>query len=119
METRGRGIGETPGLAGLTSQEAAKRLQQGPNDPAPAHRSSAVRDFVRLFLNPLVLVLLIAASVSAFLGEPVDAAIVCSIVLLSTAIDFAQTYRSGEGLLVLAALASQLLASADLGRAAA
>ncbi|MDR5728657.1 MAG: magnesium-translocating P-type ATPase [Terriglobia bacterium] len=97
VETLERGIVETAGQAGWTSQEAANRLQQyGPNDPAPVRRSSAIRDFLRLFLNPLVLVLLIAAAVSAFLGEPVNAGIICAIVLLSTVIDFAQTYRSNR-----------------------
>jgi len=97
LETREHGTGEAAAMAGLTSQEAANRLKQyGPNDPAPARRRSIVRDFLRLFLNPLVLVLLIAASISAFLGEPVDAGIICTIVLLSTAIDFAQTYRSNR-----------------------
>ena len=84
-------------MEGLTSQEAAERLQQfGPNDPAPARRSSALLDLLRLFLNPLVLVLLVAASVSAFLGEAVDAGIIITIVLLSVAVDFAQTYRSNR-----------------------
>ena len=83
------------GANGLTSQEAAARLSQfGPNDPAPPKRHSAVLDFLRLFLNPLVLILLIAAAVSAFLGEAVDAGIIFTIVLLSTALDFTQTYQS-------------------------
>ena len=80
---------------GLTSQEAEARLKQfGPNDPAPPKHHSAVLDFLRLFLNPLVLILLIAALVSAFLGETADAAIIAVIVLLSTALDFTQTYKS-------------------------
>ena len=80
---------------GLTSQEAEARLKQfGPNDPAPPQRHSAVLDFLRLFLNPLVLILLIAALLSAFLGDATDAAIIVVIVLLSTALDFTQTYKS-------------------------
>ena len=84
-------------MEGLTSQEAAKRFGQfGSNDPTPQRRSSTIRELLRLFLNPLVLVLLIAASISAFLGEAVDAGIIITIVLLSVAIDFAQTYRSNR-----------------------
>jgi len=87
----------TSAMEGLTSREAAERLQQfGPNDPAPPRRSSALLDLLRLFLNPLVLVLLVAASVSAFLGEAVDAGIIITIVLLSVGVDFAQTYRSNR-----------------------
>jgi len=86
----------SPAVAnGLTSQEAEARLSQfGPNDPSPAKRQSPVLDFLRLFLNPLVLILLIAALLSAFLGDATDSAIIAIIVLLSTALDFTQNYKS-------------------------
>lgn len=89
--------GESAGkpASGLTSQEAETKLRQcGPNDPAPRRRRSAVVELLRLFLNPLVIVLLIAATVSGFVGEKVDAAIIIAIVLLSVVVDFVQTYRS-------------------------
>ena len=85
----------TPWLTGLTTAEAAARLREvGSNDPAPAQRSSAVRDFLKLFLNPLVLILLIAAVSSAVLGDAPSAAIIIVIVLLSNVLDFTQTHRS-------------------------
>jgi P-type Mg2+ transporter len=94
-----RGPAVTAVTEGLTSQEAAKRLQEfGPNDPAPRRRRSAFRDLLRLFLNPLVLVLLTAATISAFLREAVDAGIIFAIVLLSVIVDFAQTYRSNRAI---------------------
>ena len=69
---------------GLTSRTAAERLAEyGPNDPAPRTRRSRVLDFVRLFLNPLVIVLLIAATASAVLGDVTDAGIIIAIVMLS------------------------------------
>lgn len=80
---------------GLTSQEAAARREQyGPNDPAPAKRHSTVLELLRLFLNPLVLILLIAAITSISLGEPRGAAIIIVIVLMSNALDFTQTHKS-------------------------
>jgi Mg2+-importing ATPase len=83
----------------LTSQEAEARLKQfGPNDPAPPKRHSAVLDLLRLFLNPLTSILLIAALASAFLGETTDAGIIIAIVLLSTALDFAQTHKSQQAI---------------------
>jgi len=86
-------------VSGLTSQEAGMRLQQfGPNDPAPRRRRSAVLDLLHLFLNPLVLILLIAATTSAFLGEKADALIIITIVLLSVIVDFVQTYRSQKAI---------------------
>ncbi|MGO9257973.1 MAG: HAD-IC family P-type ATPase [Bryobacteraceae bacterium] len=88
-------VGSPPVASGLTSQEAEARLGQfGPNDPAPSKHQSVVVDFLRLFLNPLVLILLIAALLSAFLGDAADSAIITVIVLLSTALDFTQTYQS-------------------------
>src|SRR3974390_1645662 len=81
--------------AGLTAQEAAARLEQfGPNEPAATRRYSFFSDLLRVFKNPLVLILLIAAIASAFLGDKVDAGIIGVIVLLSAAIELTQTYRS-------------------------
>jgi len=80
---------------GLTSRTAAERLAQyGLNDPAPRKRQSALLEFLRLFLNPLVVVLLIAATASAVLGEPTDAVIIIAIVVVSNVLDFGQTRRS-------------------------
>ncbi len=78
---------------GLTSQQA--RLKQfGPNDPAPAHRRSGVADLLLMFVNPLVIILLIAAVLAGFLGQLVDAGIIIVMVLVGVAINFYQTYRS-------------------------
>src|SRR5271166_921482 len=82
-------------INGLTPQEAQARLDRfGPNEPAATQHHSFLSDLVHAFTNPLTLILVIAAVVSAFLGEKVDAAIIGFIVLLSTAIDLSQTYRS-------------------------
>src|SRR5579862_7436011 len=81
--------------AGLTSREAAERLSQyGPNDPTPVRRGAFVQEFLNLFLNPLVILLLVAGVVSGLLGEKADAAIIIVLVLLGISINFAQTYRS-------------------------
>jgi Mg2+-importing ATPase len=47
-------------------------------------------------VNPLVLILLIAAAASAVLGERVDAAIIAVVVVVGVAINFVQTYRSSQ-----------------------
>jgi len=83
------------GFPGLTSGEAARRLDQfGPNDPTPVRAHSAVLAFVQLFLNPLVLILLLAAGISGFTGSPIDAGIIVVVVLLGLGLDFIQTNRS-------------------------
>ena len=84
---------------GLPSEEAAARLVQfGPNQPAPPKHHSAVLEFLRLFLNPLVLILLIAASSSIFLGEVTDAVIIITIVVLSNVLDFGQSHKSQKAM---------------------
>jgi P-type Mg2+ transporter len=82
-------------ITGLTAQEAGARLDQfGPNEPAATQHHSFLSDLWHVFMNPLVLILAIAAVISAFLGDAVDAGIIGVIVLLSGAIDLSQTYRS-------------------------
>ena len=84
-------------ISGLTVQEAEARLEQfGPNEPAAAQRHSFFSDVLHAFMNPLVLILVIAAVASAFLGDHVDALIIGVIVLLSTVIDISQSYRSAR-----------------------
>ena len=92
-------LDETATPAGLTSQQAEARLEEfGPNDPTPRRRRSPVLELLRLFLNPLVMILLIAAVASGFLGEKVDAGIIFAIVLMSVYVDFTQTYRSQKAI---------------------
>ena len=82
-------------MVGMTSQQAKEQLDRfGPNEPAVAQRNTLLSDLRHALSNPLVLILVIAATVSGFVGERVDAAIIGIIVLLSTAIDLIQTYRS-------------------------
>jgi Mg2+-importing ATPase len=80
---------------GLTSPEAAARLKQfGPNDPAPQQGRSVFAELLLLFVNPLVVILLIAAVISGFIGQLLDAAIIVGMVVIGVAINFYQTYRS-------------------------
>jgi Mg2+-importing ATPase len=82
-------------LSGLTSKEAEDRFGRiGPNEPAATRHYSFVRDLWHAFTNPLVLILAIAAIISASLGERTDAAIIAFIIVLSTTIDSVQAYRS-------------------------
>jgi P-type Mg2+ transporter len=82
---------------GLASFEAAERLgQYGPNEPAPARRGAAVVGLLFLFLNPLIIILLVAGLASFFLGDAPDALIILVIVLLGVSINFIQTYRSQQ-----------------------
>ena len=80
---------------GLSSSEAAARLTQyGPNVVAGRERRSPLIDFLRRFLNPLVLVLLVAAAISAATGNPTSFIIIITMVVLSVTLDFVQEYRA-------------------------
>ena len=82
-------------ITGLTAQVAGARLGRfGPNEPTARQHHSFLSDLLHVFMDPLVLILVIAAAASAFLGDKVDAGIIGVIVLLSAAIDLTQTYRS-------------------------
>jgi Mg2+-importing ATPase len=89
---------------GLTSLEAAERLQQhGPNQIKPARQRAAVLQFLAHFRNPLVLVLLAASGISALTGDSTSALIIGLIVLMSVTLDFVQEYRAGRAAEQLAA----------------
>lgn len=79
---------------GLTSAEAQDRLaSSGPNELS-ASRRSPIRQLLPLLGNPLALVLLVAAGLSALLGQTVDAALIAGIMAMSVTINLLQTWRS-------------------------
>lgn len=85
----------TPIAGGLTGREAAKRLKQyGSNTLVETKRVPPVVAFLSRFTNPLVIILVLAAGVSAFTGDHVNFVIIIAIVLVSTVLDFVNTYRS-------------------------
>ncbi len=80
---------------GLDFAQAQQRLSEfGPNEPGATHRTRALIEFLHFCTNPLVLILLAASVVSVFVGQLADALIILTIVVLSIALNFFQTYRS-------------------------
>ena len=88
---------------GLSDEAAAECLQAyGPNWIEPRSRRGLPRLLLSQFGSPIVLILLFAAGLSFFLGEPVDAAIILAIVLASGLLGFWQEKGAAdavEGLL--------------------
>ena len=83
--------------AGLTSGEAADRLEQtGPNMLRPPRKRALALQFLARFKNPLVLILLIASAVSAFTGDVTSFLIISAIVVMSVTLDFIQEHRAGK-----------------------
>jgi len=82
------------GEEGLPSAEARRRLRAwGPN-AVRTHRAGALRTLGRQFRSPLLLLLAAAATVSFFLGERADAAIIGAILGLSIGLGFVNEYRA-------------------------
>lgn len=80
---------------GLTGVEAKRRLTQfGPNEPSTAKRAGPLFQLLLLLANPLAIILLVASGLSVALGEVINASIIITMVLLSVALNFIQTYRS-------------------------
>jgi Mg2+-importing ATPase len=93
---------------GLSSDEASARLRlNGPNAIGRKGEVSAMSVIARQFRSPLVLILVFAAIVSAFVGEGSEAAIIAVIVLASCALSFTQEYGASKAMQVLTARISR------------
>ncbi len=57
-------------------------------------RSLWLGPLLKIVANPLVLILLVASAASVALGQKVEAAIIVTVVLISSTLDFVQSYRS-------------------------
>ncbi len=76
---------------GMKAADAAAVLETaGPNQIAAVKHASLAADFLGRFSNPLVLILLFAAAVSAFTGDVPSFVIIATIVLMSVILDVAQ-----------------------------
>lgn len=82
-------------LKGLTTEEATRRRQKyGPNQVKTERGWRPVVEFLRKFSSPLLIILLVAATVSFFLGQQISAAIIYVMVFVSGLLDFINTYQS-------------------------
>ncbi|MCE5246296.1 MAG: magnesium-translocating P-type ATPase [Candidatus Polarisedimenticolia bacterium] len=81
--------------AGLTSDEAERRLRRhGPNSLVRERRFAKLLSVVRYFANPLVVILVAAGAVSLSLGDPVGGLIIIAIVLLSVLLNFFMEFQA-------------------------
>lgn len=82
---------------GLTSLQARKRLVTfGPNRFLVERKYAILFSFLSKFTSPLMLVLLSAAAISAFLGDKLDFLLIALIVAASGLIDFFQECKSSR-----------------------
>jgi len=99
---------------GLTSREAAQRLSRfGPNELVQTAKVSPLRILLSQFIDVLVIVLIIAAVISATLGllqgetaDLYDAVLIIVIVIMNAILGFVQEYRAERSLEALKSLAA-------------
>ncbi|MCL1840120.1 cation-transporting P-type ATPase [Candidatus Saccharibacteria bacterium] len=79
---------------GLTPAEVRDKLKRFGSNLFEKERSGALRVFCRQFFNPLSFILVLAASLSFFMGEYSDAIVIIAIVLINSILSFIQEFRS-------------------------
>lgn len=105
---------ETDLHRGLSTQEAKRRLEKfGPNTLSAPRHASALRRFLLQFAQPLMYILLIAAAVTSFLGEYVDAAVIAGVVVLNAVAGFLQEAKAERAI---EALSQMILTEATVRR---
>lgn len=88
-----RRLAATP--EGLSSGDAARRLkEQGPNEIAAPRRGRGLAALLRRLTNPLVMILLVAATLAGLTGDVASFAIILVVILLSTVLDLVQEHRA-------------------------
>ncbi len=80
---------------GLTDDEARRRLDQyGPNELPQAEGTTPWAILAAQFKNVLIIILLIATVLSAFLGEVLESIVIAIIVLFAILLGFVQEFRA-------------------------
>ncbi|OFW58646.1 MAG: ATPase [Actinobacteria bacterium RBG_16_64_13] len=97
-------------IHGLSQEEASRRLREhGPNRLAEAGVKSAGRILAEQFASVLIVILVVAAVVSAVLGDYEDAAVIAAIVILNGVLGFRQEYRAEKTMSALRQLAAPIV----------
>ena len=92
---------------GLTSDDVKKRHEQfGFNELAEGKRKSTLQVFLEQFKDFLVIILIVAALISAFLGEIESTAVIMVVVILNAILGTVQHVKAEQSLNSLKALSS-------------
>lgn len=91
---------------GLSSADAEEKLARyGPNVLEEAKRRSVALMFLSQFKDVMILILLVAAIVSGFIGDLTDTIVILVIVFLNAIIGFMQEYRAEKAMQALKQMA--------------
>lgn len=84
---------------GLTSAEVTKRQQHfGPNRLKEGKRKSIFQRLIEQFANVMIIILIVAAVVSIFMGEATDAFIILGVVIINAVLGVMQEARAEKAL---------------------
>ena len=87
------------GEGGLSSGEAASRLERfGPNELVDGTKKGALRIFLEQFADFLVIILLLAAGISAFLGDVESTVVILAVITMNAILGTIQTLRAASSL---------------------
>ncbi|MBZ5689640.1 MAG: cation-translocating P-type ATPase [Acidobacteriia bacterium] len=101
-----RALGTDP-VGGLDKAEAQRRLaEHGPNELRTAQPISAWHILAEQFKNILIIILLMATGLSAFLGHGVEAVVITVIVLFAVVLGFVQEFRAERAIEALRQMAA-------------
>ncbi len=107
-----KNVESTP--SGLTSDEAAKRLNEfGPNKLKEAKKETLLKRFLKQLADPMIIILIIAAAVSALTeilenAFPTDALIILAVVLINAILGVFQESKAEKAIEALQAMTSSM-----------
>ncbi|NPV65011.1 MAG: calcium-transporting P-type ATPase, PMR1-type [Methanobacteriaceae archaeon] len=84
---------------GLSSEEARKRLSKyGENELVEEKKEGPLRLFLNQFMDVLIILLIVAALVSYFIGDLLDSMVILFVVVVNAIIGFMQEYRAEKAM---------------------
>ena len=95
------------GHAGLSQQEAGRRLQEyGPNALEAGKRLNVLKLVLDQFTDPLIYILMIAVAITAFLQDWVDSGVIALVIIINAVIGFFQELKAERAISALKSLAA-------------
>src|SRR5688500_502076 len=95
---------------GLSTDEVAKRIQQyGPNQLQEKKKKPVWLLFVMQFKDVMILILMVAAIISAVVGDLKDMIVILIIIIINAIVGFVQEYRAEKAMEALKKMSTSLV----------
>jgi magnesium-transporting ATPase (P-type) len=95
-------LGSDPTVGLLLAEVAARLARYGPNRPRPPHRPRYLRLLVDEFVDPLVLLLVLATVVAVAIGDIVEGVAIAAVLAINATLGFWHRLAAERALLALA-----------------